>query len=136
MQSQGQASLQIEHYIIERGGLGVGAFGKVKLAKHNITNTYVAIKIINKKKIKNSRMEAKIRREITLLRYFNHPNVIKLYEVLDTPGDIFLVMEYAQRGELFDLIAQRGKLSEAEALDLSIVTIIVLLIEILNLKIY
>lgn len=55
--------------------------------------------------MKNSKMGAKIRREIRLLRYFNHPNVIKLYEVLDTPGDIFVVMEYAERGELFDLIA-------------------------------
>ncbi|CAD8167657.1 unnamed protein product [Paramecium octaurelia] len=114
MQQQGQAPLQIEHYIIGKT-LGVGAFGKVKLAKHNITNTQVAIKIINKRKMKNSRMGAKIRREIRLLRYFNHPNVIKLYEVLDTPGDIFVVMEYAERGELFDLIAQRGKLPESEA---------------------
>jgi 5'-AMP-activated protein kinase catalytic alpha subunit len=39
------------------------------------------------------------------LKYFNHPNIIRLYEVLDTSSDIFVVMEYAERGELFDLIA-------------------------------
>ena len=50
-----------------------------------------------------------------MLKYFNHPNIIRLYEVLDTSSDIFVVMEYAERGELFDLIAQRGKLPEPEA---------------------
>lgn len=47
--------LKIEHYILGRT-LGVGAFGKVKMAKHDITNVNVAIKIINKRKMKNSKM--------------------------------------------------------------------------------
>ncbi|CAD8160277.1 unnamed protein product [Paramecium octaurelia] len=111
---QQQAPLQIGHYLLGKT-LGVGSFGKVKLARHNITNTQVAIKIINKKRMKNSKLEDKISREIRYMRHFNHPNVIKLYEVLDTAGDIFVVMEYAEKGELFDLIAQRGKLPEAEA---------------------
>lgn len=72
------------------------------MAKHEITNVNVAIKIINKKKMKTNKMGAKIKREIKLLRYFNHPNIIKLYEVLDTSSDIFVVMEFAEKGELFD----------------------------------
>jgi len=51
------------------------------VAKHEITNVNVAIKIINKKKMKTNKMGGKIKREIKLLRYFNHPNIIKLYEV-------------------------------------------------------
>ena len=51
------------------------------MAKHEITNVTVAIKIINKKKMKTNKMSGKIKREIKLLRYFNHPNIIKLYEV-------------------------------------------------------
>ncbi|CAK69917.1 unnamed protein product (macronuclear) [Paramecium tetraurelia] len=124
MQSQGKAPPQIEHYIIER----------VYVIQNNITNTQVVIKIINKKMIKNSKMEAKIRSQIRLLRQFNHPNVIKLYEVFDTPDDNFQQWNMHKRGELFDLIAQKGKLSEAEALELNIATIILLFIEILNLK--
>lgn len=49
------------------------------------------------------------------MRYFNHPNIIRLYDVLDTVTDIFVVMEYVSGGELFDLIAQKGRLPEAEA---------------------
>ena len=49
------------------------------------------------------------------MRYFNHPNIIRLYEVLDTLSDIFVVMEYASKGELFDIIAQKGRLPENEA---------------------
>jgi 5'-AMP-activated protein kinase catalytic alpha subunit len=83
-------SLKIEHYTLGRT-LGVGAFGKVKstkcllitVGKHDITNVNVAIKIINKRKMKNSKMGTKIKREIKLLRYFNHPNIIRLYEVND-----------------------------------------------------
>lgn len=107
-------NLKIEHYILGKT-LGVGAFGKVKLAKHEITGDHVAIKIINKKRMKSSKMNAKIKREIRLLRYFNHPNIIKLYDVLDTTTDIFVVMEYVSGGELFDLIAQKGRLPESEA---------------------
>ena len=54
------------------------------MAKHDITNGNVAIIIINKRKMKNSEM-SKIKSEIWLLRYFGHPSIIKLYEVLDTP---------------------------------------------------
>ena len=54
----------------------------------------------------------KVKREIRLLRFFKHPNIIRLYEVLDTVQDIFVVMEYVTGGELFDLIASRGKLPE------------------------
>jgi len=107
-------SLKIEHYILGKT-LGIGAFGKVKIAKHEFTGNDVAIKIINKKRMKNSNMSAKIKREIKLLRYFDHPNIIRLYEVLETQSDIFVVMEYVQNGELFELIAKKGKLPENEA---------------------
>jgi serine/threonine protein kinase len=77
---------------------------------------HVAIKIINKEKLaKKADMDQKIRREIYNLRRFRHPHIIKLYEVIETQTDIFLVMELVGGGELFDYIIQRGKLSESEA---------------------
>jgi serine/threonine protein kinase len=44
-----------------------------------------------------------------------HPHIIRLYEVIDTPADIYVVMEYVKCGELFDYIVEKGKLQEEEA---------------------
>jgi 5'-AMP-activated protein kinase, catalytic alpha subunit len=106
--------LKIDHYIIERT-LGVGGFGKVKLARHEFTGSEVAIKIINKKKMKSDKMSSKIQREIRLLKYFSHPNMIKLYQVLDTDLNIYLVMEYVSGGELFNLVNEEEGLQEDDA---------------------
>eukprot|EP00347_Sterkiella_histriomuscorum_P018993 403343379 len=57
----------------------------------------------------------KIKREIKILKLFNHPHIIKLYEFIDTPSDIFVVLEYASGGELFDLISRQEKLDEQDA---------------------
>ena len=42
---------------------------------------------------------------------FNHPHIVKHYEFIDTPSDIFMVIEYASGGELFDLISRRERVS-------------------------
>eukprot|EP00850_Spirogloea_muscicola_P000258 SM000001S04660 [mRNA] locus=s1:1508596:1511928:- [translate_table: standard] len=60
-------------------------------------------------------MEEKVRREIKILRLFMHPHIIRLYEVIETPTDIFVVMEYVKSGELFDYIVEKGRLLENEA---------------------
>ena len=52
-----------------------------------------------------------VRREIKILRLFMHPHIIRLYEVIETQTDIYLLMEY----ELFDYIVEKGRLSEDEA---------------------
>ncbi len=71
----------------------------------------VAVKIMNKKKIKQQGVFEKVKREIKVLRLFNHPHIIKHYEFIDTTSDIFMVIEYAQNGELFDQISQKGRVS-------------------------
>ncbi|KAI3994680.1 hypothetical protein MKX01_002296 [Papaver californicum] len=95
--------------------LGIGSFGKVKSAEHVLTGHQVAIKIFNRHKINNLGMEEKVSREIEILRLFMHPHIIRLYEVIETPSDIYVVMEYVKCGELFDYITQKGKLQEDEA---------------------
>ena len=72
---------------------------------NEITKHKVAIKILNKRKIKSLGMLDKIKREIKILKLFSHPHIIKLYEYIDTPSDIFVVLEFASGGELFDLIS-------------------------------
>ena len=48
----------------------------------------------------------KIKREIEFSKFFRHPNIIHLYEVIETKNEIILIMEYASGGELFDLLCQ------------------------------
>jgi 5'-AMP-activated protein kinase catalytic alpha subunit len=106
--------IRIGHYILGET-LGTGSFGKVKKAYHQLTRHTVAIKIVNRTKIKQLDVVGKIRREIQNLRLFRHPHIIKLYQVISTPTDIFMVMEFVSGGELFDYIVKKGKLTEAEA---------------------
>ncbi|ODQ54903.1 Pkinase-domain-containing protein [Saitoella complicata NRRL Y-17804] len=94
--------------------LGEGSFGKVKLAIHVHTHQKVALKIINRKTLANSDMAGRVEREIQYLKLLRHPHIIKLYEVITTPTDIFMVIEYAG-GELFDYIVNRGKMPEDDA---------------------
>ena len=78
----------------------------LKEARHDLTGIKVAVKIINKKKMKSKNMISKVhnfwlnqvKREIKILKFINHPNIIKLYEVLDTNNDIFVIMELASKG--------------------------------------
>jgi len=95
--------------------LGIGSFGKVKLAEHYKTTHKVAIKILNRRQIQQIDMNEKVSREIKILHLFMHPHIIRLYEVIETPNDIFVVMEYVQSGELFDYIVEKGRLHEEEA---------------------
>jgi Protein kinase domain len=73
--------------------LGVGSFCKVKLATHEPTGQKVAIKILNRRKLKKQDMQDKVRTEIHILRLFSHPHIIRIHEVIDTPTDIYMVME-------------------------------------------
>ncbi|KAK9893270.1 Pkinase-domain-containing protein [Cystobasidium minutum MCA 4210] len=94
--------------------LGTGSFGKVKLGKHRLTGTLVAMKFIAKRKISSKEMTDRVQREIQYLSLLNHPHIIKLYDVLQTPEYIVMVIEYLE-GELFDYIVKRGRMPEAEA---------------------
>ena len=59
--------------------LGVGSFGKVKLGTHGATGTKVAIKILNRNRIKELSMSPKVARETKILRSFDQPHIIRLY---------------------------------------------------------
>jgi len=73
----------------------------------------VAIKILNKKKLKAQNMISKLKKEIRIMKMLDHPNIIKLFEVLDIGSEILVVIEYASGGELFDFIQQRERVSSS-----------------------
>lgn len=84
------------------------------MGEHEIIKHKIAAKILLKSSIKSKDLEEKVKREIRYSKYFKHPNIIRLYEVIETNSEIILIMEYASGGELYDLISN-GNLTEVEA---------------------
>jgi len=97
------------------GTLGEGAFGKVKYAVNTETNEAVAIKILDKDKIQTRNMGAQIKKEISIMKMINHHHVVCVKDVFATSAKIFIVLEFVGGGELFDKIANEGKLSEGQS---------------------
>ncbi|XP_060617430.2 serine/threonine-protein kinase NIM1 [Anolis sagrei] len=97
-----------------RGEIGSGNFSQVKLGIHSLTKEKVAIKILDKTKL-DQKTQRLLSQEISSMEKLYHPNIIRLYEVMETLSKLHLVMEYASGGELFAKISMEGKLSEAES---------------------
>jgi 5'-AMP-activated protein kinase catalytic alpha subunit len=95
--------------------LGKGTFGKVKVGTHMMTGEKVAIKVLEKEKIIDVNDVERVAREIHILRIVRHPVVVQLYEILETTKEIYLIMEYARGGELFEYIVSRKRVREKEA---------------------
>ena len=84
--------------------LGYGNFAVVRHGENTVTNHQVAVKIINKKKLKKQKMVEALQKEIALSRLFDHPHVIKMYEYLNSQDSIYVITEFAPKGELFEYI--------------------------------
>ncbi|XP_074786317.1 serine/threonine-protein kinase MARK2-like [Athene noctua] len=94
--------------------IGKGNFAKVKLARHVLTGKEVAVKIIDKTQLNSSSLQ-KLFREVRIMKVLNHPNIVKLFEVIETEKTLYLVMEYASGGEVFDYLVAHGRMKEKEA---------------------
>ena len=105
---------QIGHYNLGKS-IGEGTFGKVKLGTHILSNEKVAIKILEKDKINDVSDVERVAREIHILKQIRHPNVCQLYEIIETSRQLYLIMEYASGGELFDYIVANQRVKEKEA---------------------
>jgi serine/threonine protein kinase len=99
--------------------LGTGGFGSVYRATCRQTGEPRAIKVINKDKLRSYRQVRSLEREIQVHQEVNHPNTTPLYETLQTPTELFLVMGIAGDCDLVDHVVQHGRLSEAEAMVVS-----------------
>ncbi|KAJ1688818.1 hypothetical protein LUZ63_012973 [Rhynchospora breviuscula] len=104
-------SILLEKYEVGRL-LGQGTFAKVYLAKNLKSGQTVALKAFDKEKVFKVGLTEQIKREISVMKMVNHPNIIKLYEVMATKKKIYFVMEYAKGGELFQKIAKGGRVKE------------------------
>ena len=104
--------------------LGRGATGRVLLGVHQTTGQKAAVKVVSKLDLneeyeqpldKKGGLPYGIEREIIIMKLLTHPNVLRLYDVWETSKALYLVLEYVEGGELFDLLVERGPLQEQEA---------------------
>lgn len=95
--------------------LGEGSFSKVKIATNTKTGETFALKIIDRSLVTGNKMEEQVQREIKVMGKMNHPGMITLHAVLKSPKHLYLVLDLAEGGELFNKLAQDGPLPEAQA---------------------
>ncbi|KAJ3261152.1 hypothetical protein HK103_006461 [Boothiomyces macroporosus] len=105
---------QIGDYRLDKV-IGQGTYGKVRLAKHIETDEKVAIKLIEKCQIQSPKQVARLQREIRFLKLLHHPHIVKVIDVVETQEFIYIIMEYAVGGELFDYIVANKRVKEKEA---------------------
>lgn len=84
--------------------LGRGKFGRVYLAREKNTHYMVALKMMFKSELVKDRMEHQVRREIEIQTHLNHPNILKLLTYFWDEKKIYLILEFAQEGELFKVL--------------------------------
>ncbi|CAK9802065.1 SNF-related serine/threonine-protein kinase [Anthophora quadrimaculata] len=95
--------------------LGRGHFAVVKLARHVFTGEKVAVKVIDKSKL-DEVSRAHLFQEVRCMKLVQHPNVVRLYEVIDTQTKLYLILELGDGGDLYDYIMRHDSgLSEEVA---------------------
>uniref|UniRef100_A0A7S1DII3 Protein kinase domain-containing protein n=1 Tax=Hemiselmis andersenii TaxID=464988 RepID=A0A7S1DII3_HEMAN len=102
--------------------LGRGSFGKVKLVRHTDTGELFAMKVMNKNVLRKKRMGTRnllmdVEHEIKVMKLLDHPNIIKMYEVIDSHEHhkLYLRLEYMEGGQCMDSKSDSQALSEATA---------------------
>ncbi|XP_038188494.1 sperm motility kinase X-like isoform X2 [Arvicola amphibius] len=98
-----------DHYKILKT-LSTGNFAQVKMALHLLTGVPVALKMLERGKTNSNIIE----NEVEIMKFLDHPNIIKLFHVLKTTEHIYLVLEYASRGDLAGHILEVDHMPEVE----------------------
>lgn len=98
--------------------IGKGCFGKVYVAKQNLTDCLVALKAIPLVNIQNKSSSSKIQKEVRILQKVNsHQNVVRLFEVFQDAKYVYIVSEYVNRGDLVRYFKENSLLEEAPLQD-------------------
>ena len=110
---QGGVPTEVGNYAVS-GKLGEGTFGVVLKAQHKYAGEKVAVKVLEKRRMQQADDIERVGREIQILKQLKHPHVVRLWEIIYATDRIYLVMEYAAKGELFQYIVKQGRLREDE----------------------
>jgi serine/threonine protein kinase len=96
------------------GPLASGAFSIVVLVRLRGANTLFACKVCSRRLLLESEMFDRFERELRILQSLNHPNLVRLFDVVYETDLIYLIMEYCPNGELYGLITGPDRLGEPE----------------------
>ena len=88
--------------------IGKGHFAVVKLARHVFTGEKVAVKVIDKTKL-DEVSKAHLFQEVRCMKLVQHPNVVRLYEVIDTQTKLYLILELGDGGDMYDYIMKHSQ---------------------------
>eukprot|EP01134_Creolimax_fragrantissima_P002267 CFRG2267T1 len=95
--------------------LGKGKFGNVYLAREKHSKFIVALKVLFKSQLQKAEVEHQLRREIEIQSHLRHPNILRLYGYFYDKTKVYLILEYAPKGELYKELTKVTKFSEAKA---------------------
>eukprot|EP01012_Entosiphon_sulcatum_P025750 TRINITY_DN31115_c0_g1_i1.p1 TRINITY_DN31115_c0_g1~~TRINITY_DN31115_c0_g1_i1.p1 ORF type:complete len:380 (-),score=54.73 TRINITY_DN31115_c0_g1_i1:388-1503(-) len=94
--------------------LAAGGFSRVHKAVHRATGRECALKIMERSMLTGVR-QTMVTRENEILRRCRHPNILEVYEVIETPTQIALALQLIKGGDLYEYIVQRKRLTEGDA---------------------
>ncbi|XP_023651492.1 aurora kinase B-like [Paramormyrops kingsleyae] len=92
--------------------LGKGKFGNVYLARERKLNFIVALKVLFKSQIEKEGVEHQLRREIEIQSHLRHPNILRFYNYFHDRTRVFLILEYAPRGEMYKELQRCGRFDD------------------------
>ncbi|CAG7565805.1 unnamed protein product [Fusarium equiseti] len=95
--------------------MGKGKFGRVYLARERSSGFMCALKVLYKAELRQCRMESQVRREIEIQTNLRHPNIVQLYSYFHDTKRIFLVLEFAAKGELYKHLQKETRFTEKKA---------------------
>ncbi|XP_015257746.1 PREDICTED: aurora kinase A [Cyprinodon variegatus] len=104
----------LENFDIGRP-LGKGKFGNVYLARERQTKFILALKVLFKKQLEKAGVEHQLRREVEIQSHLRHPNILRLYGYFHDASRVYLILEYAPRGELYSELQRCGSFPEDRA---------------------
>ncbi|RKP36000.1 kinase-like domain-containing protein [Dimargaris cristalligena] len=95
--------------------LGRGKFGRVYLAREKSSGFMVALKVLFKSEIKQPNLARQLRREVEIQSHLRHEHILRLFGYFHDEKRVYLILEYACRGELYKILRKYGRFSERRA---------------------